>query len=318
MISSDTTLRENFHVSEAALRQIELTYDETLRALGAALDLRDTETAGHSERVTRYSLQIARIMKCPSEELTQIARGAYLHDIGKIGIPDAILRKEGKLDPEEVELMQAHVRIGYELIKQIAFLTPVAEIILAHHEFYDGSGYPQGLRGAAIPKGARIFAVADALDAITSDRPYRRAQPFDAAREEIQREGGRQFDPSVVEAFLSIPDYAIRRTVLEERRRSARLPLRTLVNCRTQDDSEFLSTSWDLSETGISFTSRRRVDIGQELDLEFTLPPATERLRARAKVARRELPDRLAVQFVAISGSARQTIQHYIAQRIPV
>jgi putative nucleotidyltransferase with HDIG domain len=317
LIVSDTTLRDNVHDNEAALRQIELTYDETLRALGAALDLRDTETAGHSERVTRYSLQIARVMKCSSEQLTQIARGAYLHDIGKIGIPDAVLRKEGKLDADETEIMRTHVRIGYELVSQIAFLAPAAELILAHHESHDGSGYPRGLRGDAIPASARIFAVADALDAITSDRPYRRARPFDAACEEIRGAAGRQFDPRVVEAFLSIPDYAIRGTVLEERRRSARLPLRTVVNCRVRGD-EFLSTSWDLSETGISFTSRQRVDVGQEMDLEFALPPATERLRARAKVARRELPDRLAVQFVAISGPDRQSIQQYIAQRIQV
>ncbi len=315
MIPSETALQENTHDHEAALRLIELTYDETLRALGAALDLRDTETAGHSERVTRYSLQIARAMNYSSEELTQLARGAYLHDIGKIGIPDSILRKEGPLSPEEVEIMQTHVQIGYELVKQIAFLAPAAEIILAHHERHDGSGYPRGLRGDEIPLGARVFAVADSLDAMTSDRPYRRARAFDAARDEIEREAGRQFDPAVVKAFLSIPDYAMRGSVLRERRRSARLPLRTLVNCRTRND-EFLSTSWDLSETGISFTSRHRVDIGQEVELEFSLPPASNRLRARAKVARRELPDRLAAQFVAISPPDRQTIRHYIAERI--
>lgn len=191
---------------EAARRRIELTYDETLEALGAALDLRDTETAGHSRRVTLYSLEIARAMGCPSEQLKQIARGAYLHDIGKIGVPDSILLKPGKLTPEEVAMMESHVRIGYELVSRIAFLAGAAEIVLTHQERYDGTGYPQGLMGEEIPLGARIFAVADTLDAMTSDRPYRKALPFSAAREEIIRESGRQFDPAVVEAFLAVPE----------------------------------------------------------------------------------------------------------------
>lgn len=191
---------------QAASKRIELTYDETLKALGAALDLRDDETAGHSQRVTLYSLQIARVLGCSEDQLKQIARGAYLHDIGKIGIPDAILLKPGKLTEDEVSAMQAHARIGYELVSRIAFLAPAAEIVLTHHERYDGTGYPQGLMGNEIPSGARIFAVADTLDAMMSDRPYRRALPYSAARNEIQRESDRQFDPSVVEAFLSIPE----------------------------------------------------------------------------------------------------------------
>jgi len=191
---------------QAAMRRIELTYDETLEALGAALDLRDTETAGHSERVRRYCLEMATAIGCSNEILKQISRGAYLHDIGKIGIPDSILLKEGKLTTEETATMQAHVRIGYDLVCRIAFLAPAAAIVLTHQERYDGTGYPQGLMGTEIPIGSRVFAVADTLDAMTSDRPYRRALPLSAARAEVLRESGRQFDPEVVRVFLSIPD----------------------------------------------------------------------------------------------------------------
>jgi len=193
---------------QAAMKRVELTYDETLEALGAALDLRDNETAGHSRRVTRYCLEIARAMGCSNDQLKQIARGAYLHDIGKIGIPDAILLKPGKLTAEERSVMETHTRIGYDLMCRIAFLAAAAEIVLTHQERFDGTGYPQGLSGEEIPLGARIFAIADTLDAMTSDRPYRKALPYPKALEEIQRESGRQFDPEVVGVFLSLPEQA--------------------------------------------------------------------------------------------------------------
>jgi response regulator RpfG family c-di-GMP phosphodiesterase len=188
---------------EAALKRVEMTYDETLEALGAALDLRDTETAGHSQRVSRYCLEMASAMGRPKDELKQILRGSYLHDIGKIGIPDAVLLKEGKLTADEMAVMQTHVRIGYDLVSRIAFLAPAAAIVLTHQERWDGTGYPQGLVGDEIPLGARIFSVADTLDAMTSDRPYRKALPFSAARQEISRFSGKQFDPEVVRVFLS-------------------------------------------------------------------------------------------------------------------
>ena len=191
---------------EKARHRIEMTYDETLEALGAALDLRDNESAGHSRRVTLYCLEMAKGLGCSEEQLKQIARGAYLHDIGKIGTPDAILLKPGKLTEEEKAIMETHVRIGYNLVSRIAFLTAAAEIVLTHQERYDGTGYPQGLIGKEIPLGARIFAVADTLDAMTSDRPYRRALPSSAAREEIIRESGQQFDPEVVQVFRSLPE----------------------------------------------------------------------------------------------------------------
>jgi response regulator RpfG family c-di-GMP phosphodiesterase len=192
---------------QAAMRRIEMTYDETLEALGGALDLRDTETAGHSQRVSRYCLEIARAVGCSGDQLKQIARGSYLHDIGKIGVPDAILLKEGKLNEQEIQVMQTHARIGYDMVSRIAFLAGAAEIVLTHQERYDGTGYPQGLVGEEIPLGSRIFAVADTLDAMTSDRPYRRALPFSVAKAEIIRESARQFDPEVVRAFLSMPEY---------------------------------------------------------------------------------------------------------------
>lgn len=190
---------------KGALRRVEETYDATLEALGAALDLRDSATEGHSARVTRYTLTMAETMGRAAEEMSEIARGAYLHDIGKIGIPDGILLKQGKLTAEEKEVMETHVTIGYELVKRIPFLSAAAELVLAHQERYDGRGYPRGLKGNDIVLGARIFAVADTLDAITSDRPYRLARPLKDAIEEIRREAGRQFDPAVVRVFLSIP-----------------------------------------------------------------------------------------------------------------
>jgi putative nucleotidyltransferase with HDIG domain len=201
----EVMVEERTRQLQKALHRIEETYDQTLEALGAALDLRDASTAGHSSRVTRYSLAVARAMGCSAEELQELTRGAYLHDIGKIGIPDGILLKEGPLTWEEQEVMRSHVSIGYQLVKRISFLSPASKIVLAHQERYDGLGYPLGLRGQDIPLGARIFAVADTFDAMTSDRPYRRALPSETAFEEIQREAGRQFDPEVVRAFLSLP-----------------------------------------------------------------------------------------------------------------
>ncbi len=206
---------------QTAMRRVEQTYDDTLEVLGAALDLRDTETAGHSRRVSLYCLEMSRGLGNSPEQLKVIARGSYLHDIGKIGIPDAILLKEGKLTPDETAIMQTHVRIGYELVSSIPFLAAAAEIVLTHQERFDGTGYPQGLMAEEIPLGARVFAIADTLDAMTSDRPYRKALPFSAAREEIQRESGRQFDPDVVKVFLSISESVwqkIRREIAASRR----------------------------------------------------------------------------------------------------
>jgi putative nucleotidyltransferase with HDIG domain len=203
--SSDVCSSDLSRQLRAAMKRTEQAYDDTLEALAAALDFRDNETAGHSRRVTGYCLEIARLLGCSEAELRVITRGAHLHDIGKIGIPDAILLRPGKLTEAERTIMETHARIGYELVCRIGFLADAANLILAHHERYDGAGYPQGLVAEGIPLAARIFAVADTLDAMTSDRPYRRALPYAAARAEIIRESGHQFDPRVVAAFLSIP-----------------------------------------------------------------------------------------------------------------
>ena len=189
-----------------AMTDLERSYDITLEALGDALDLKDAETEGHSKRVTAFTIAMARAMGMSGEKIRVIARGAFLHDIGKMAIPDAILRKPGALSEAEIMIMREHCARGYHMLKKIPFLGDAAEIVYSHQERYDGTGYPRGLMGDEIPIGARLFAVADTLDAITSDRPYRAAQSVQAAREEIRRFSGTQFDPKVVEIFLSMPD----------------------------------------------------------------------------------------------------------------
>ena len=191
---------------QKAMTDLERSYGMTLEALGGALDLKDAETEGHSRRVTVFTIAIARAMGLSKDQIDVIARGAFLHDIGKMAIPDAILRKPGKLNPEEVAIMREHCYHGYQILKKIPFLKEASEIVYAHQEHYDGSGYPRQLKGDEIPLGARIFSVADTLDAITSDRPYRAAQTIAAARDEIKAWSGRQFDPEVVEVFISMPE----------------------------------------------------------------------------------------------------------------
>jgi putative nucleotidyltransferase with HDIG domain len=199
-------VRARTEMLHQAMEDLEHSYDVTLEALGDALDLKDSETEGHSKRVTAYTIALARAMCISPADIKVIARGAFLHDIGKMAIPDEILRKPGKLTPEEQGIMREHCTRGYHMLRKIPFLAEAAEIVFSHQEHFDGSGYPGGLKGGEIPVGSRIFAVADTLDAITSDRPYRKARSFDAAREEILRCSGTQFDPGVVEVFLKIPN----------------------------------------------------------------------------------------------------------------
>lgn len=189
-----------------ALAQLEQSYDDTLEALGSALDLKDAETEGHCQRVTAFTISIAKAMPVPNPYLPVLARAAFLHDIGKMAIPDGILRKPGPLTDAEKEVMRKHCEIGYNMLIRIPFLRDAAEIVLAHQEFYDGTGYPRGLKGDQIPLGARIFTIADSLDAMISDRPYRRALPMSHACQEISRCSNTQFDPKVVEVFLTIPE----------------------------------------------------------------------------------------------------------------
>jgi response regulator RpfG family c-di-GMP phosphodiesterase len=189
----------------STLRQLEDTYRTTLEALGSAIDTRDVGTQAHSRRVRGYSLAIARAHGVPEVALRDLEHGVLLHDIGKIGIPDAILLKPGPLTPAEWKVMRQHPEIGRQLVERIPFLRGALPIVYHHHERWDGTGYPLGLRGEGIPLGARIFAVADAFDAMTFDRPYSRAISCEAARDEIRRCAGTHFDPAVVVTFLAIP-----------------------------------------------------------------------------------------------------------------
>lgn len=181
-------------------------YDETLTALAAALDARDTETQDHSQRVAVMSLAIAERLGIEkgSREWLDVKHGALLHDVGKIGVPDAILRKTGPLRAEERARVQEHPRIGYQMLSRVKFLKGAALLAYAHHERFDGMGYPLGLKGDQIPRLARIFAVADAFDAMTSGRPYRPPMSTDAACRELEANAGTQFDPEVVAVFLEL------------------------------------------------------------------------------------------------------------------
>ena len=199
-------------------RELQDTYETTLEALGSALDTRDVGTESHSRRVHGYALATAREYGVPDADLTDLAHGVLLHDIGKIGIPDAILLKPGPLTPDEWQIMRRHPEIGKLLIEKIPFLRGAVPIVYSHHEKWDGTGYPLGLRAEEIPLGARIFMVVDAFDAITFDRPYSKAQPFDVAKAEIKRCASTHFDPDVVEAFFKVPEALlaeIRRKSLE-------------------------------------------------------------------------------------------------------
>ena len=194
-----------------ALRNIQGTYQTTLLALVRALDAREHETSDHSQRVVKYTEAIAERLSLRGPELEEIGRGALLHDIGKIGVPDAVLLKPAKLTTEEWKEMRRHPDIGYDMIRSIEFLNTPAAIVLSHQERFDGRGYPRCLRGEEIHIGARIFAVADTLDAMTSDRPYRKGTTFENAVDEIQRCAGSQFDPEVVRAFMDIGVKNLRR-----------------------------------------------------------------------------------------------------------
>ena len=190
---------------DQALNSLEDAYRSTLKALTAALETRDSETHGHSERVVTYSLRLGREYGLSAEQMKALEFGSLLHDIGKIGVPDLILRKPAKLTDEEWVLMREHPLHGQQILRGIEFLEGPARVVAQHHEKWDGSGYPLGLQGEDIDLCARIFSVADAFDAITSDRVYRRGKSYQEAADELDEWAGRQFDPKVVEAFHRVP-----------------------------------------------------------------------------------------------------------------
>jgi putative two-component system response regulator len=190
---------------DQALNSLEDAYRSTLKALTAALETRDSETHGHSERVVTYSLRLGREYGLSAEQMKSLEFGSLLHDIGKIGVPDLILRKPAKLTEEEWVLMREHPLHGQQILRGIEFLAGPARVVAQHHEKWDGSGYPLGLQGHDIDLCARIFSVADAFDAITSNRVYRRGKSYQEAADELDLWAGRQFDPKVVEAFHRVP-----------------------------------------------------------------------------------------------------------------
>jgi putative nucleotidyltransferase with HDIG domain len=205
----EETDRSQGGVISLAVAGIAEAYKSTLSALVAALDARESETADHSQRVVRFTLAIAERLAVPEEDIEQIARGALLHDIGKIGVSDNILLKPGPLTQAEWAAMRRHPEIGHQILRGIPFLVPAAEIVLCHQERWDGGGYPRGLLRDEIPLGARIFAIADTFDAITSDRPYRCASTLSEARREVARCAGSQFDPICVSAFLGLREHEL-------------------------------------------------------------------------------------------------------------
>ena len=187
------------------LENIEDSYRMTIKALIQALEARDLEARGHSERVVTFSLRLAYEIGLKKEEIRDLELGALLHDIGKISVPDMILRKPAKLNNSEWEKMKLHPTHGYKILQNIPFLEGAKKIILQHHECWDGKGYPQGLRGENIDIGARIFAVADAFDAMSSDKIYRKGRSYKECLKELEEYSGTQFDPMIVEAFKNVP-----------------------------------------------------------------------------------------------------------------
>lgn len=201
LFHEERLLRERLEAAQQALTQ---AYDATLEGWVRALDLRDRETEGHSQRVTEMTVRLARHMGLSGEALAHVRRGALLHDIGKMAIPDRILHKPGALDAGEWEVMRRHPVYGYEFLHAVPYLQPALDIPYAHHERWDGTGYPRGLRGEQIPLPARIFSIVDIYDALRSDRPYRPAWPEEQVHLHLKELAGSHLDPAVVHGFMEL------------------------------------------------------------------------------------------------------------------
>lgn len=201
----ESALRDKAGELRRTLADLHEASEVTLEALVAALDAREHETRAHSKRVSEYSVHLAATMGVSGEDLDIVRRGSMLHDVGKIGISDTILLKPGRLTEAEWTEMKKHPQIGYWIVNGVDGLREPSEIVLSHHEWFNGKGYPRGLNGESIPLGARVFSVVDTLDAITSDRPYQKGRSYEDARQEIARGAGTQFDPDVVERFMEVP-----------------------------------------------------------------------------------------------------------------
>jgi putative nucleotidyltransferase with HDIG domain len=199
-------LRETFKQERARSQELQRSYMDTVRALSNAVEARDAYTGKHAERVAAYGMEIARALRVPLADDPATEFGFLLHDVGKVAIADAILYKPGPLTAEERALMQQHPVIGAEIVSEIDFLGEAATVVRSHHERWDGSGYPDALAGEAIPLAARVFAVADVLDALTTDRPYRPASSIAEARRMIVAESGSHFDPAAIAGFQQIDD----------------------------------------------------------------------------------------------------------------
>jgi ribonuclease P protein subunit RPR2 len=199
-------LRESYRRERARAQQLRRSYKATVRALSNAVEARDAYTGKHAERVAAYGLAIARAAGIDVSDEPQMEFGFLLHDIGKVGVPDAILFKPAPLSTDEFSCIASHAEIGSQILRHVDFLDEATLIVRHHHERWDGSGYPDGLKGEQIPLAARVFAIADTLDALTTDRPYRTAVGFEQARMEILRGSGTQFDPAVVAAYETIGD----------------------------------------------------------------------------------------------------------------
>ena len=297
----------------------------TIKTLAVAIEAKDHYTRGHSDRVTRYAVDIAQEMHLSKKEVEVIQHAGILHDLGKLGIDDAILRKPGKLTDEEYDLIKKHPEIGEYMLGPLKFLKDEKPIVRHHHERYDGRGYPDGLKGEAIPLGARIMAVADTFDAMTSERPYRPIYPINSVVQEIQENSGTQFDPKVVEAFLRVlksGKYEELETRLERRKfKRALSDISMQYRLETmEDDKRKVSRIRDIGGGGLCFRSGL-IPKESLLEIELNLPEIPSPIKTSARVAwtKKDAGSDLyniGIAFENMSEQDREDIIEYVEETI--